>query len=186
MGNTKGLTLQNYVSFVRERATDESFEAVLARLSPPARDMLGDAALTPMSWVPYACVVDFLRAADAVLGTGDGALLFEASHANQLRNVNGVYRALLPLISTSFLIERASRLWRRYHDTGEMHCLEGDAGTLNVELRAYRDLPEGHAPEIEGAFVALMEMAKAKDIEVAHTKCVLRGDGQCTWRLRWS
>ena len=186
MGKTKGLTLQNYLAFTRERASEEHFQAVLSRLSPSTREVIGDVALLPMSWVDYGSVVEFLRAADAVLGEGDDALLWQASHANQGSNVNGVYRALLPLISVSFLVDRASRLWRRYHDTGEMHCVQVDARTIHLELHDYPDLPDGHAPEIEGAFVALMEMAHARNVETSHTECVRRGDPQCTWRLHWT
>lgn len=105
---------------------------------------------------------------------------------HRLDALDGIYRTLLPLVSLEFLVRRASKLWQRYHDTGHMTCERAGENELQIILRDYPDIPKHHAPEIEGAFEALLHVAKVKEVRIAHTECANRGGTCCRWSLGWT
>lgn len=185
MGNTKGATANNYLAYIDTRADDAAWARIKERMRPESRRVLLDEPVLTMSFVDYAAVMDLLLAADAVVGEGDRRLLREASHDNQVRNLNGIYRALLPLVSAEYLVKRASKLWERYHDTGQMKASPLGPGEVELVLSRYPDIPEHHAEEIEGAFEGLLELGKVASPRIEHTRCVSRGDPDCRWHIRW-
>ena len=92
----------------------------------------------------------------------------------------------MPLVSVEFLVSQASKLWRRYHDTGRMTCERTGATEVQLTLWDYPAIPPHHAPEIEGAFEALLAVAKVKNPRIQHTQCTERGDPHCRWALTWT
>ncbi|MGC4121229.1 MAG: hypothetical protein QM765_42965 [Myxococcales bacterium] len=185
MGMTKGITANNYLRLVAERSTAAQLEQIKAQLPPGGLATLYGAPIPAAGFVDYGAVMQLLLAADKVLGKGDLAFLREASFKNQDANLNGVYKALLPFASPAFILQQASKLWRRYHDTGRLTAERtGPAGVV-VRLLDYKDIPPHHGPEIEGAFEGLLHHAKAKGVTTRHTQCVLDGAPWCEWQVSW-
>lgn len=186
MGKTKGVTANNYLRLVAERATPAQFEQIKSLLSPPALAALYGSPIAAVAFVDYPAVMQLLVAADKVLGKGDLALLREASFKNQEANLNGVYKALLPFASPAFILQQASKLWQRYHDTGRLTAEKVGPGRVTIKLVDYKDIPPHHGPEIEGAFEGLLHFAKAQGVGTRHTRCVLDGAPWCEWDVTWS
>jgi hypothetical protein len=185
MGKTKGLTANNYVAYVTERATAEQLERIKGQLGEAARALLFETPILAMSYVDYGAVIELLLAADKVMGKGDLELLRDASRQNQRKNLGGIYRTLVSLASPDFVIERASKLWERYHDTGRLSAEKYGTHAVKLTLRDYPGIPMHHGPEIEGAFEELINLTGAKKESIIHTQCVNLGDPVCAWDIKW-
>jgi len=186
MGKTKGVTANNYLRYVAAHATPQQLEEVKGRLDPAARTALYGGPLAAGALVDYGAVMQLLLAADKVVGKGDLDLLRQASRKNQEVNLNGVYKALLPFASPAFILEHASKLWQRYHDTGRLTAQKIAPGRVSIVLHDYPDIPLHHGPEIEGAFEGLLILAKAKLEKTVHTRCVNQGAPECEWEVAWT
>ncbi len=185
MGKTKGVTANNYLRYLESRATPAQLDQIKSQLDPGARQALYGAPIPAGAFVDYGAVMQLLLAADKLLGKGDLALLRDASHQNQVNNLNGVYKALLPFASPAFILQQASKLWQRYHDTGRVTAEKVAPGRVIIKLLDYPDIPLHHGPEIEGAFEGLLQVAKARHVATRHTQCVNQGAGWCEWEVTW-
>ena len=186
MGKTKGVTANNYLRLVAERSTPSQLEQIKAQLSPAAIAALYGAPIPAVAFVDYGAVMQLLLAADKVIGKADLALLREASFKNQESNLNGIYKALLPFASPVFILQQASKLWQRYHDTGRVTAERVSPNHVIIKLLDYPGIPQHHGPEIEGAFEGLLHHAKVKAVTTQHTKCVNQGAPHCEWELTWT
>ena len=185
MGKTKGVTALNYLAYVKKRATGDKLDRIMAEMDPAARKLLFESPIAAGDFVDYAAVMQMLLAADRLLGKGDLNLLREASQHNQISNLNGIYKALLPFASAEFIIKNAAKLWQRYHDTGSVTTEMLAKTKLLLTLHDYPNIPLHHGPEIEGAFEGLLILAKAKVAAVTHTQCVNQGAPTCQWEICW-
>lgn len=185
MGKLKAISAINYIQYIKERTSDAEFETIKGQLSDTAQQTLFGHVLMPMTFIDYDTVLQLMVSADKVIGKGDLKLIRDASHHNQKTNFNSIYRVLLPFFSPKFLVERASSLWGTYHDTGRLTAEVNGERALKVTLHDYPGIPRHHAPEVEGAFVSLLEMAKVRSVKIIHTKCASRNDPVCEWAITW-
>jgi hypothetical protein len=113
------------------------------------------------------------------------AVLAALPEASCEYGVKGVYRIFFKLGSPEFIIGRAARVFSSYYDTGELRVVEGRAGRAVVELSKL----EGSAPEfcdrIYGWMERTLELAGAKGLRSAHSRCVHRGDEVCRFEGSW-
>ncbi len=84
----------------------------------------------------------------------------------------------------SMIMKNAGKYWKEFYDFGEMHGEMLDRNKARVVLNdgCYSDeLCSGHTAYFRGVF----ESIGCKNVEVKHTKCMLRGDDIGEWILTW-
>jgi hypothetical protein len=171
------------VDFVRKllKARGADAAALEQKLSPSDTETFHSA--TTMSWVPAETAVRIFAAAAELLYPGDPRGVFELNRLMAKDNMSGIYRILLRVVSVPVLMARAAKLWSTYHSRGRGRA-EGDpedrAGTFIVE--DYPECPLGLLPFIAGFLQGVLEMAGAKNINVAIDSS---NPHQWRWRVTW-
>lgn len=139
-----------------------------------------------INWHAMSEFVTFLRAAEEVVGTGDGRVATLIGAAGARKNVGGtVVKAVFYMGKREFLLRRVAGLWRRYNSEGMMHVREFRDGHVTVEV-------EG-VPEPEWLFCCTLtgwvdEMGRAlgtKNPRTRHVECRAHGAERCVWRGRF-
>ncbi len=183
--NVKLQAMLNACRWIEDSYGPTELERVLSAVPPGVRARLaGGIAIT---WHPQQELLDFLAAAERVLGTGDGRIAERIGAAGASANVSGsLARALFYVARPAFLMRRLAGLWSRFNDEGSMEVLEFADGLLRFEVKGvprpdalFCATLTGWAGVIGGRFYAERPM-------VRHVECRARGDERCLWEARWA
>src|SRR5580693_7292404 len=122
-------------AFMEDRFGPQAREAVMRRMSPEDRELLGG-ILLPISWYPLAPFGRLLRAMDVELGRGDLSLVTERGEWTATRDMHTLRKAVLRLVTIPWVIDKAAGLWPQFHDTGRWELRR------RAERRAVAELHE--------------------------------------------
>jgi hypothetical protein len=185
MTKLKALSFIQARDFMRERYGPEATERVKAALSAEALEVVAAEHLLPVDWIDVRIAVEYTVALDKVVGKGDGTLAAFMVREIAANHFKGVYRVLFMLTSPRGILEKSSRLWPRYYDTGESPVeLHGD-GHATVRILNCPDLPEHHEWLILPYLEEVLHQAGAKEVTTQHFQCVARGAEYCATNIRW-
>jgi uncharacterized protein (TIGR02265 family) len=183
MSRVKGTAVQSSLRYVRERFGEEALRAVLAAL--PAEEAAPLAGALASSWYPMESFLRFMREAKRQLSPREPEVVRNMGRASCEYGVTGVYKIFFKVGSPEFIIGRAARVFSSYYDTGQLTVPESRDGRAVAEIEGL----EGGAPEfcerILGWMERTLELAGAKRLRSAHSRCVHRGDPVCRFEGDW-
>ncbi len=186
MVHVKGTALTGCSLFVTKRFGTSKLEEICEQLTDPdvAKAILRGALRS--KWYPFTAYTELLRATDRVCGKGDGALVRPISaHAAEL-HLNGIYRAFFRVASSSFILRKASQLWRQYYDAGEAVVLVNESRHVVIEVANFPTPDRTHCESIAGWFERTAELTGAKNVVARHDECRGRGGARCVFDVAWS
>ncbi len=153
-------------------------DAVLARIEPGTRAKLAGVVL-PMAWLPIAALEQLLRAAEDVVGMGDGAVAEAIGRACADRELPTTHRVFMQGATPATAIERFPLLHRAYFGRGEARVASTGASSARVVL----DYASVDTLVTSGFLVGfshrLLELSGGRDVRVT------RGDERHSLSLRW-
>jgi len=166
----------------RERLRD-----VLQASSPAVRERYTSAI--PIDWHPVEELIDFVRAAERVLGAGraPGRVAEAIGAAGARANMRGLaVRLAVWMARPEALVARAAAVWRQFNDEGSMDLIETGENVGRFELKGV-DLDDplfcavltGWFREIAAGVGVVSPLAK-------HVECKLRGGERCVWEVRYA
>jgi hypothetical protein len=171
------LTLQVYL---RREFGDEAYERLLDELpNDEAAPMRG--IVLPVNWYPTAPYVRAIEIAHARLGDGDFADRFGAFAAEY--QINMFQKFILRFASPTFFLDRAGRLWHRFHDTGEWE-IEGGDKRMTGTLRNFAAVSAIYC-RVLVAWIHRASQLTGTVGETVHSKCRARGDDACVFAGSW-
>jgi hypothetical protein len=172
------LSLRTYLERMQGAGT---FEKVLSRMAPEEAAPLRG-ILMPIAWYPTLSFVRALHAAEAMLHDAE---LYEryGSFAAEYE-INAFQRFLLKFTSPTYLLDRAGRMWRRFHDSGEWQ-VEGDARKMKGTLRNFAVVDARYCRVVTAWIHRAGQMTGARG-EVAHPACRARGGDACVFEGWWT
>lgn len=100
-------------------------------------------------------------------------------------DLTGVYRSLLRPGDPAATAQKAPVLWSSYHDTGRMIVTPEGRGTARYVLTDYGYPTKEMCAITTGYTRSVLELAGARDVEVAHVECVNEGATRCLWQSKW-
>lgn len=135
-------------------------------------------------WLDYDAHVALLDVLEERVGP-DGLRAMGAYGARHLDlAIPGVDR-LLRLLGPHRLLARASAIWDRYADFGDVRAPDVQRGTGTLVLGGFP--PAGtFCTSLEGFFEGLIERLGADGVRVDHEACMTDGEAHCRFRGRWS
>lgn len=137
-GQAKGSVLVHLRSFVLEAQGEAIWDRVLNELGPEEGSVLGGLVLVG-AWYP---VDVWNQALDVYLPIAyrdvDDGMAQLAQYISE-RDLNRVYKMVLRMGSSEFLMKRTSSLWSRYFNSGKLSAEEVSPGFWKLEL----NLPRG-------------------------------------------
>lgn len=179
MARIKGTGMMPTVRSVRANP------AARALVAPHLRHYLAEGErISVADWYPESDHIELVRA--LVRAAGDPPGIWPTiGMASAQKDLGGVYRVLLREGDPAATALKAPVIWSSYHDTGRMVV------TLDGRCRARFVLSDyGHPTRemcliFDGHARGVIELAGARDVEVAHAACVLDGATSCVWEAKW-
>jgi hypothetical protein len=170
VGNVKAASIIDTLDVARELLGAATYGEVLDAL-PPVTRALVERRLLPVEWVPVDDWMPFIQALLDRAFRGDEEQLRRLARKVCERDFNTFYKVILKiLVSPDFLLERAAKLWRTYHDSGELKVIsrEKRGGRMHIQLRVEK-LHTQYAvfgALMQGFIEQLFHMTGARDVRV--------------------
>src|SRR5687768_13795327 len=102
--------------FTEQRFGADGLARVLKELSAEDRALLSD--VQAIGWYPVEPILRYHHALDRVFGNGDLALCTAAGRFSATWSMNTILKVFVRFKSPLWLVDKATRVWGRYHDTG--------------------------------------------------------------------
>ena len=179
VGTTAGtslLSLHTYVSSLRAG----SFDRILERL-PPERAEALRGIIMPNRRYPTASLLAAFEAAYAEFGPAfpEEYGVWAARYA-----IHSFFRFLLKFKTPNWVIGRAMRMWRSYHDTGEWD-VEMAGNHFRGTLRDFCGVSAIYCRYLRAWFETAGRMTGATNIDLQHPECRASGADACVFVGSW-
>jgi hypothetical protein len=159
----KGTVFESTRMFTEREFGPLAVDRVLASLSESDRAILS--GVQAIGWYPVVCT---------------GAGRFSAGWS-----LNTVLKVFLRFKSPTWLIDRATRVWDRYHDTGRWVVTSPAPNKFIGELHDFAVRDEGFCARLRGWLAGAVELTGGKNAVVTETKCACRGHERCVFSVTW-
>lgn len=175
-----GASLLSLQTYVAKTYGDGAFERVLDAmphdLAAPLRGIV-----MPVVWYPTDA---FVRAIDTASATfGDPAFYEAYGRFAAEFEISAFQKVVLKFTSPEFFLERAGRIWHRFHDSGEWE-VEGGAKTLRGTLRGFSIVNADYCRVLAAWILRASELTGVKG-EVHHRICRAHGAEACVFEGSW-
>ena len=174
---TKGTDIVALRKIFKARGDAADFEASL----PPDLRRLYRESLA-FHWNPVTDQTALYRAASEVLYPGDPDGLMRLGRDMALHSYSTVYKILLRLPTTQFVIAQAAKLWSAYFDRGRAAVEEVSPKGAVFVLRDYPELPADMRQIVRGNITAAAETTGVKGVRVRHEDADARA---WRWVIAW-
>jgi V4R domain-containing protein len=183
MAHFKGTVFESTRLFTVREFGEEGLERVLAELSADDRDVLR--ALHAIGWCPVEPVLNFHHALDRVFGHGDLELCVKAGHFSAGWSFNTILKMFVRFRSPAWLIERATSVWGRYHDTGRWQIDAISPTRIQGEICDFAVRDPAFCARLRGWLQGAVELTGGQRVQVSETRCACNGHGHCSFLLTW-
>lgn len=184
--NVKALYVLQCRDFILDTHGDSGIDAVKAQLDPAAREQLYSPTLVATDWIDVNLALAHALAYDRAFGTGVSGQAAERMLAALVaKHYTVMYRSVFALAdSPESVLEKSSRLWRRFYDSGDTQLLV-QSPTSVIKRITGCDLPARHEILLLPYYEELLRQWGARDPMARHTKCVARGAECCETVISW-
>ena len=167
--------------FLEEGYGAGTFERLVERLAPEQAAALRGIVL-PVKWYPLQAFLGVLHAAEAQTGEADIWERYGAYAAEF--EITAFQRFVLRFTSPIFFLERAGRMWHRFHDSGEWQ-VEGGNKRLRGALSGFAVVDQKYCRVLTAWIQHAAEMTGVHG-EVHHPECRARGASACVFAGWWT
>jgi hypothetical protein len=180
----KGLSLRNYVPTLVSIRGDAVSEKVMAALSPPLRDALQSGKIVPSGWYPVAWKRELHAAGRAA--TGEARLAWIMGEEMTRRDLSGIYRAFLRVVSPRYVLSAGSRIFSTYFRPGSMRVVERRSGFVRVAFNECMGFDRNLWQDTLGGCQATLEAAGASTVRLRLESGGGDGDSVATAVAWWA
>jgi hypothetical protein len=181
VGQIAGGSVLSYRTYLERLQGPGTFDKVLGRMAPEdAAPLRG--IIMPVAWYPTVCFVHALHAGEAMLRDAEFYENYGAFAAEY--EISAFQRFALKFTSPTYLLDRAGRMWHRFHDTGDWE-VEGDRHRMKGTLRNFAIVDARYCRVVAAWIKRAGQMTGARG-EVAHPECRARGAEACVFTGWWS
>ena len=131
-----------------------------------------------------SALLHFMEAADEQLGDREPELIRKMGSASADYAITTVYKIFFKLGSPEYIIDKATQVFGKYYDTGEVVPVESAPGRAAFDIKGLEGAPP-FCTRFLGWMERTMTLAGAKNIRSVHSQCVHRGDAVCRFEGNW-
>jgi hypothetical protein len=168
-------------TFLEQRYGDGTFERLVERLPPEHAEALRGITL-PVNWYPVEAFLGVLHAAEGE--TRDDELWERYGAYAAEFEITAFQRFVLRFTSPVFFLDRAGRMWNRFHDSGEWQ-VEGGDKHLRGALSGFAVVDEKYCRVLTAWILQAARMTGVHG-EVIHTACRAHGAPACVFTGWWT
>jgi hypothetical protein len=183
LANFKGTVFQSTRLFTEREFGADAVGKILGNLSVEDRTVLAD--VQAIGWYPVEPVLRYHRELDRLFGKGDLSLCFRAGRFSASWSMNTVLKVFLRFTSPVWLIDKTTRVWDRYHDSGRWEVKSLAPNRMVGELHDFAVRDPAFCARLRGWLHGAVEMTGGTNPTINETRCVCRGDGHCVFALTW-
>lgn len=183
MAKFKGTVFESTRMFTEQQFGAGAVARVLAELSK--EDQAALAEVQVIGWYPVEPVIRYHHALDRIFGRGDLTVCVAAGRFSATWSMNTVLKVFLRFKSPSWLIDKATRVWSRYHDTGRWEVTRTGHGRITGELLEYGVRDEAFCARLRGWLQGAVEATGGKNAVVTEPRCACRRNDRCVFELAW-
>jgi hypothetical protein len=183
MANFKGTVFESTRMFAEQKFGDDAPARVLAELSSADRDCL--VGVNALGWYPVEPIMRYHHALDRLYGQGDLAVCEQAGRFSAGWAMNTVLKVFIRFRSPTWLIERATSVWGRYHDTGRWQISTPGPDRMHGELHEFAVHDRAFCARLRGWLAGAVELTGGQNVSVFESQCVCRGAAHCTFNTTW-
>ncbi len=185
MAKMKGLGIISLVRLVKRLARDQGMVDPAKELGIEDTDILKERILIS-AWYPYEHFARLLQGTLKVLGKGDPRFLIDLGRRNAVMDLGNTFASFRAEVEFEQFLRMLRHVWKAYSDTGDFRFLEFVPGRGRVALENAPQVAREHCTFIEGWIAGALEMAGAKNVNIAQEECASRGGSACVYRILWS
>ncbi len=181
----KGTVYESTRLFCETQLGEGATERILAELPKSDADALRSS--TTLEWCPVEPVLAFHHAMERVYGTGDLSLCIKAGRFSAGWAFNTVLKVFLRFRSPRWLVDRATTVWGRYHDTGRWEIEEAvQKNRVVAHLYDFGVRDPAFCARLRGWLAGAVTLTGGSDPSVSEPRCACRGHGHCMFVLSWN
>jgi hypothetical protein len=181
----KGSSLISTREFVRLNFGEEGLKKWIDSLSGEGRKIFSSAIIST-NWYPLkAGLTEPTSKICGMFYNGNMRGAWDAGRHSADTGLKGIYRFFIQVASPQFIIKKASTILPTYYKPSTMKALEvGPAGAI-VEIREFKEISDVIEARVGGWIEKALEICGCKNINVAFTKSLLRGDDCSQFVIKW-
>ncbi len=187
MAEIKGILLNGWAKFLKDRYGEEAFAKALGDLSPEDRRLV-PAMFLDASWYPFDALHALRRLTRPLVTRADGDVTVEIGRFMAQHAFTGVYRPLLANDPIKQVQKFTSIVEFFFHDarkleteiTGPTSCL------VRYRYEAGAKPTRAICASLSGFWSRSIELAGASKVKASHPKCFAAGSDCCEFLFEWT
>lgn len=183
MAKFKGTVFESTRMFTQQHYGADAVARVLAELPDEDRKLLAD--VQAIGWYPVEPILRYHHALDRVFGRGDLAVCTAAGRFSATWSMNTILKVFVRFKSPSWLVDKATRVWARYHDTGRWEVTGEGPQRVTGELVEYAVRDLAFCARLRGWLQGAIEATGGKNASVTELRCACRGHDRCVFEMSW-
>lgn len=180
----KGINFRGLLDALRALYGQDAQRAVIAACGGEVGALLARGGLTAGAWYDVAWYCELQAAAQRTLRRPE--LARECSRWSIQRDLSGIYRILLFLLTPESVISKCPRIMQQYWRGGVMLLPEVRAGMSAVEFKGWVGFDQNIWQDIIGGVEGGLEAAGAHSVRIRSLSGGRDGDAHLTLEVRWT
>ncbi|HLG16896.1 MAG TPA: hypothetical protein VJH03_20690 [Blastocatellia bacterium] len=186
MAEIRGVLLNAWVTFLKNRYGEQALANAVAPLGPEDRALLS-ATFLDASWYPYETLHALRRLTRPLVTSADRDLTLEIGRFMAQHAFTGVYRSLLarnPLKQVEKFTSIGEFFFRETR-TLETEITGNSSCVVRYRYEASAKPTRAICVSLAGFWSKTLELAGASNVKGAHPKCFAGGDDCCEFTFEW-
>lgn len=184
LANFKGTVFESTRVYTERQFGPEAVERVLRELPEDDRALL--AGVQAIGWYPVEPILRYHHALDHAFGAGDLNQCVEAGRFSASWSMNRVLKVFLRFKSPMWLVDKATQVWDRYHDTGTWKVSSPGHNQITGELSGFAVKDPAFCARLCGWLEGAITVTGGTGAIAKETRCACNGGDQCVFQLSWN
>ena len=148
--HVRGVVLKTYREILLERFGEPGFALVLRGLHDETREIL-QGMIIATEWYPNRLVVDLYETIVRVHLDGKPERIRELGKMSAQRDLRGVFKIFVVIVSPQYLVSKTASMWNRYFDHGRVEITDQRRGFCRGRFLGVRSHSVAFWQEILGS-----------------------------------
>jgi hypothetical protein len=163
-GEMKGLSLRNYPVVLAELRGPEVAERMRSLLPGELQQLMASGGIVASGWYPVAWKCALHEAGRRA--TGEARLAWTMGAEMTRRDLQGIYRRFVRIVSPRYVLSLAAQLFSTYLRPGRMRVLEAHRGFVRVWFEDCIGFSRDMWQDVLGGCEAALEIAGARAVRI--------------------
>lgn len=181
----KGLVFKSFLAALEALKGADAVKRTKENLSAELRGRIDGGEIVVGGFYPAAWYAELHAAAQTALGQGD-ELARAMGRETTRRDIQGVLKWIVRIVSPSMLLSNADRIWASYAKGGKVHISKDGDRAFVVRYEECGGLTTALWEELMGGTEVVLEIAGVTSPIVERTAGGRTGDRRMALRVRWS